>query len=288
MDFVIVTGISGAGKSQVIRSLDDLDFYYIDNIPPALIPRFAQLYYNSSNNKKRVALVCDIRGGHMFDELSASLTELTRCGHRYEILFLEASDETLINRYKETRRRHPLSKSGRVTDAIKKERRILKPIRDKANHIIDTSKLTPKQLTEHIRSIYGAATPFKGIMVNVISFGTKYGVPLDSDLIFDVRFLPNPFYIEELKSKTGLDEDVANYVMKSEQARVFLDKLCDMVEYLLPYYTDEGKSQLVISIGCTGGMHRSVTISEEFAKRLREENYHVIVTHRDNKKDVLA
>jgi len=280
MKFIIVTGLSGAGKSQVVRFLDDLGFYCIDNIPPALIPKFAEIAVLSES--RSFALVTDCRTGDMFNEFLSCLDELTARGYKYEILFLHASDEVLIKRYKETRRRHPLSPDGeRVTHAITKEREILAPVQNRATNIIDTSNLTNAQLKELIFSIYHEDKQL-GIFVNVVSFGFKYGVPLDSDLVFDVRFLPNPFYIPELKPKTGLDSEVADYVMSHRQTTEFLAKLNDMIEFLLPHYINEGKSQLVISIGCTGGQHRSVAIAEAFAKELAKL-HHVSVSHREQK-----
>jgi len=282
MKFIIVTGLSGAGKSQVVRALDDLGFYCVDNIPPALIPEFARMYYSASNKINRVALVSDIRTGDMFGEFLSCLDELSAHSYEYEILFLQASDEVLIKRYKETRRRHPLSVDGeRVTDAISAEREVMEPVQKRATHTIDTSNLSNAQLKERIFSLYKSDKPFEGIFVNVLSFGFKYGVPLDSDLVFDVRFLPNPFYIPELKPKTGLESDVSDYVLKYEQTTEFLAKLSEMIEFLLPHYVHEGKSQLVVSIGCTGGQHRSVAIAEEFARRLRAGSHHVSVAHRD-------
>jgi len=287
LNFIIVTGLSGAGKSQVVRVLDDLGFYCIDNIPPALIPKFAEMYYKSDNAIKQVALVSDIRTGDMFDEFLSCLDELSAHGYNYEILFLHASDEVLIKRYKETRRRHPLSTDGeRVTDAITKEREIMTPAQNRATHIIDTSNLANAQLKELISSIYSEDKQLE-IFVNVISFGFKHGVPLDADLVFDVRFLPNPFYIPELKPRTGLEKSVSDYVMKHLQTTEFLQKLNDMIEFLLPHYIKEGKSQLVIAIGCTGGQHRSVAIAEEFAKRLKSNAHHVSVLHRELKKQAM-
>jgi len=283
MKLIIVTGLSGAGKSQVVRFLDDLGFYCIDNIPPALIPKFAQMYYASANAIQQVALVSDIRTGDMFGEFSSCLDELTSHGYNYEILFLQANDDTLVKRYKETRRRHPLSPDGeRVTDAIAQERIITESVRNRATHIIDTSNLSNSQLKEYIFAIYKSDKQ-SNIFVNIISFGFKYGIPLDSDLLFDVRFLPNPFYIPELKPRTGLENPVADYVMQFPQTSEFLRKLNDMVEFLLPHYINEGKSQLVIAIGCTGGQHRSVAIAEEFAKKLSENFRHISVSHRDIK-----
>ena len=284
MKLIIITGLSGAGKSQVVRVLDDLGFYCIDNIPPALIPKFAEMYYNSNNTIQQVALVSDIRTGNMFDEFLSCLDELSTNGYNYEILFLHASDEILIKRYKETRRRHPLSIDGeRVTDAIAQEREIMKSVQNRATHIVDTSTLSNAQLKELIFSIYREDKQFNGIFINIISFGFKHGAVLDADLVFDVRFLPNPFYIPELKPQTGIVPAVSKYVMQFSQTIEFLEKLNDMIEFLLPHYIEEGKSQLVIGIGCTGGQHRSVSIAEEFAKNLKSKSHHVSVVHRELK-----
>ncbi|MEG1880150.1 MAG: RNase adapter RapZ [Oscillospiraceae bacterium] len=286
MKFLIITGLSGAGKTQVIKVLEDLGFYCVDNMPPELLPKFAEIYHRSTEPLVNAALVCDMRGGDLFGELSGGLEELVEMGYEYEILFLEASDETLIKRYKETRRMHPLAEGGRIIDGIKKERILLKEAKAMATHIIDTSMLTNSQLKEHINTIYNSKEEFEGMVVNVMSFGFKYGIPLDADLVFDVRFLPNPFYIAELKEHTGLETCVHDYVMNFEQSDEFLKKLTDMVEYLMPHYIKEGKSQLVIAIGCTGGHHRSVTMAEELYKFLNKSSHHAIVTHRDIEKGV--
>ena len=286
MKFIIITGLSGAGKSQVVKSLEDIGFYCVDKIPPQFIKKFAEIYHRSSGPLVNAALVCDMRGGDMFGELSNSLEELAEMGYEYEILFLNASDETLIKRYKETRRMHPLSFGGRIIDGIQKERKLLDSALKTATHVIDTSMLTNAQLQKHIKTIYSSSEEFEGLVINVMSFGFKYGLPLDADLVFDVRFLPNPFYIAELKEHTGLETCVHDYVMKFEQSQEFLKKLTDMVDYLIPHYIKEGKSQLVIAVGCTGGHHRSVTIAEELYKYLNDQGHHAMITHRDIKKGV--
>ncbi len=285
MKIIIVTGLSGAGKSRAIQCLEDIGYFCVDNMPPQLLLKFVELY-RSGDTKKGIAIVCDIRSGSMFSELSQSLDELRSAGHNYNVLFLEASDETLIKRYKETRRVHPLSGDGRIIDGIKKEREILDDVRKKATHILDTSHLSSSQLSKHISEIYKGEDYFDGIIINVMSFGFKNGIPLDSDLVFDVRFLPNPFYIPELKNHTGLEGCVSDYVMSFEQSREFLDRLSDMVEYLIPHYIEEGKTQLVIGIGCTGGHHRSVTIAEALCKKLKENKHNALSTHRDIQKGV--
>lgn len=286
MTLLIITGLSGAGKSQVVIALEDIGFFCVDNLPPALIPKFAEIYHRSSEPFERAALVCDMRGGDLFDELSDSLAELIEMGYDYEILFLDASDETLIKRYKETRRMHPLADGGRIIDGIQKERKLLEDARRAATHVIDTSSMTNAQLKQQIQAIYGTADAQSGMVTNVISFGFKYGLPLDADLVFDVRFLPNPFYIPDLKEHTGLETCVHDYVMQFQQSKEFLKMLTDMVEYLIPYYIKEGKSQLVIAVGCTGGHHRSVTIAEELYKHLRRTEHRAVVIHRDIKKGV--
>lgn len=280
MNIIIVTGLSGAGKSRTIQCLEDMGYFCVDNMPPQLLLKFVELY-RSGEAAKGIAIVCDIRSGKMFSQLSSSLDMLTSAGHSYDILFLEASDEVLIKRYKETRRQHPLAPEGRIVDGIAKERKILSQIRSRATHILDTSMFKSSQLAEQISSIYGSGVKFDGLIINVMSFGFKHGIPLDSDLVFDARFLPNPFYIEELKNHTGLESCVSNYVMGFEQSREFLAKLSDMIEYLIPHYIEEGKTQLVISVGCTGGRHRSVTIAEALYKELKKNHRNALSTHRD-------
>ncbi len=285
MNLIIITGLSGAGKSRAIQCLEDIGYFCIDNMPPQLLLKFIELY-RSNENAKGIAIVCDIRSGNMFSQLLSSLDELTAAGYRYDLLFLDASDETLIKRYKETRRHHPLAGNGRIIDGIKKERKMLEQVRLKATHILDTSMLKSSQLAEQISRIYTGNSMFDGLIINVMSFGFKYGIPLDSDLVFDVRFLPNPFYIAELKNHTGMESCVSDYVMSFKQSREFLAKLTDMVEYLIPHYIEEGKTQLVISIGCTGGHHRSVTIAEALYKSLKQNHHNAVSTHRDIQKGV--
>lgn len=286
MRFMIITGLSGAGKTQVIRCLEDMDYYCIDNMPPALIPKLAEIFYASNGKIDKIAMVVDIRGGDMFSELFNELNNLKASGYSYDVLFLDAKDDVLVKRYKETRRMHPLARDGRLIDAIKKEREILEYVRNKANHIIDTSNLSTAQLKETVREIASEGGAERSIVINVTSFGYKYGIVLDGDLVFDVRFLPNPYYKDELKHHTGLEECVSSYVMKFEQTQKFLEKLKDMVSYLIPYYIEEGKSQLVIGIGCTGGHHRSVTLAMELYRFLKENGYNAVVTHRDIQREV--
>lgn len=285
MKFIIITGMSGAGKSQVVKALEDLGCYCVDNMPPELIPKFAEIYHRSAKPQDMAALVCDIRGGDLFRELDANLDQLSELGYDYEILFLEASEEVLLKRYKETRREHPLSIGGRIMDGVRRERTLLNDIRKRATHIVDTSGMSTAQLKAHIASIYGGTRDFS-MTIHVVSFGFKYGIPLDADLVFDVRFLPNPFYIPELREHTGLETCVRDYVMDYAQSREFVKKLVDMMEYLIPHYEKEGKAQLVIGIGCTGGHHRSVTIAEELHKQLLRSGHHVLASHRDIQKGI--
>ncbi len=284
MKFIIVTGLSGAGKTQVLNAFEDMGDFCVDNMPPELLPKFAEIYHRSANSGDRAAIACDIRSRNMFGELLGSLDKLTELGYDYEILFLEANDETLIKRYKETRRTHPLADSGRIIDGIQKERKLLEFVKSHATKIVDSSILTATQLREQITAIYSPELKDSGMAIHILTFGFKYGIPIDSDLVFDVRFLPNPFYIAELKEHTGLETCVRDYVMSTDESLEFLDKLCDMIEFLIPKYKKEGKSQLVISIGCTGGHHRSVTIAEELYKKIAEKNHNIIITHRDIKK----
>jgi UPF0042 nucleotide-binding protein len=278
--FVIVTGLSGAGKSQVIKCMEDINFYCIDNIPPKLIPSFAEVCYQSKLDK--VALVTDLRGGEMFNQIFKAMEKLKNSNYDFEILFLEAADQILVKRYKETRKKHPLQALNEsVIDAIAKERALLSQIRSMADNIIDTSSLTSNQLKEQITSIYKDGNKYEGIVTNVVSFGFKHGIPLDADLVFDVRFLPNPFYIKELKQKSGIDIEVSDFVMNYDQSKEFLEKLNDMISFLIPYYVEEGKSQLVIAIGCTGGQHRSVTIAIKLYEYLKAKSHNVFIRHRD-------
>ena len=285
MKTVIITGLSGAGKSLAVDVLEDLGYFCIDNLPPELIMKFADLIMQSGGRLEKSAMVCDIRSGDM-NQLKASIEELKRHGIDYDILYLGASDEVLIKRYKETRRQHPLSKGGGLIEGIQKEREMFEEIRKSATFYVDTSLFSASQLKEHLSNLFTGDGSPERMIVNVVSFGYKYGIPLDSDLVFDVRFLPNPYYIPELKYHTGLDRDVFDYVMGFEDTKDFYKKLYDMIEYLIPLYIEEGKSQLVISVGCTGGHHRSVTIAEALTDALKENGHNVIVAHRDIQKGV--
>ncbi|OUQ59474.1 RNase adaptor protein RapZ [Tyzzerella sp. An114] len=285
MRFVIVTGMSGAGKSTVLKFFEDMNFFCVDNLPPALIPKFAELCFEQGSEIERVAMGIDIRGGKLFKDLFATLSNLQESGYDMEILFLDASDTTLIKRYKETRRSHPLSKGGSIEEGIRKEREILQDVKKKATYIIDTSNILVRELKEQINHIFVENKNFESLIITVCSFGFKYGIPIDSDLVFDVRFLPNPFYIQELKELTGNDSPVSDYVMSFDESKIFLDKLTDMVKFLIPQYIKEGKNQLVISIGCTGGKHRSVTLANALYNVLKEEGHSILIKHNDIEKD---
>ncbi|TMV50953.1 RNase adapter RapZ [Paenibacillus mesophilus] len=283
---VIITGMSGAGKTIAVQSLEDLGFFCVDNLPPVLIPKFAELIDQSKGRIGKVALVIDLRGREFFTALSESLRTIKEnYTLTYEILFLDATDSTLVQRYKESRRRHPLAPEGLPLDGIHLERKLLEELKGMATQVIDTSSLKPAELKERIVSRFTSIG--KGsISVNVISFGFKYGVPIDADLIFDVRFLPNPHYVEQLRPNTGLDPDVYDYVMKWNETKEFLTKLIDMLQFLIPQYAKEGKSQVVVGIGCTGGKHRSVAIAEYLGKMLgNSETETVRVSHRDADRD---
>ncbi|CEP66925.1 ATPase, P-loop-containing [Moorella glycerini] len=279
---VIVTGLSGAGKTQAVRCLEDLGFFCVDNLPPSLIPGLVDLLGQPAKEGEginKVALVMDIRGGQFFDGLEEALAYLDGRDIPYEILFLEAADEILVRRYKETRRRHPLSSGGQILEGIIAERRRLEELRGRASKIIDTSELTPRQLKEQVSELFGDSR--RQLVINIISFGYKYGIPLDADLVMDVRFLPNPFYIPALRPFTGHDRCVAEFVMSAPEARQFIEQFAALLRFLIPHYQQEGKSHLVIAIGCTGGQHRSVTLANRLGEILRGDNYDVVVKHRD-------
>lgn len=285
MKFLIVTGLSGAGKSLSIKYLEDMGYFCVDNLPPALIVKFAELWNQSKSNTENIALVIDIRGGKFFDQLQARLEELKSAGFDYEILFLEASDEILIKRFKASRRQHPLAVDGRIIRGIKAERRKLEHVKSNASFIIDTTNMLPSDLKDEMKHLFVDGGTSEGINISVVSFGFKYGIPLDSDMVFDVRFLPNPYYVENLKKYSGMDEGVRSYVMKWPEAVEFMNKLVDMVEFLIPNFIKEGKSQLVIAIGCTGGRHRSVTMANMLSQKLKENKHRVITEHRDIEED---
>ena len=287
MRFIIVTGLSGAGKSEATNALEDMGYFCVDNLPPKLIKKFAEVCKQSKGSIDKAALVMDIRGGIFFDDLFESLSELSKEQFQYEILFLDTSDEVLVKRFKEKRRSHPLAPGGRVITGIELERQKLRDVKDKADVIIDTSKYAIKDLREEMARKFGdKEMPEKQMAITILSFGFKYGIPVDSDLVFDVRFIPNPFYIPELKPFSGNDEPVKNYVMEQTETQTFLEKANDMFEFLIPNYQKEGKRQLIISIGCTGGRHRSVAIANSIYETLRANNHDVYIEHRDIKEDV--
>ncbi len=285
MQFVIVTGMSGAGKSTVLKFLEDLGFFCVDNLPPSLISKFAEICFRPGSDIDRVALGIDIRGGKLFDDLFINLSDVETENYNYSILFLDAADNVLLKRYKESRRSHPLAKNERLITGIEKERELLSNVKEKATYIIDTSHILTRQLKEKISDIFIDNKYFDSLMITVLSFGFKYGIPNDSDLVFDVRFIPNPFYISELKEKTGNDIEVRDYVMDWEVSKTFIHQLENMLDFLIPNYVKEGKNQLVISIGCTGGKHRSVTLANELFHILQKEGKSVIISHRDIDKD---
>jgi len=279
-EFVIITGMSGAGKTVAIQSFEDLGFFCIDNLPPALLMTFLKLMKESGKDMNRIAAVMDMRGGDLFDSLIGALDELAKKDIvSPKILFLEADDETLVRRYKETRRSHPLAPAGLPLEGISTERLLLSELKGRAQFIYNTSKQKPKELREKIQAEFSSIGN-STFTVNVMSFGYKHGMPIDADLVFDVRFLPNPYYIEELRPKTGLESEVSGYVLKWPETQVLIVKLADLLTYMIPQYKREGKRQLVIAFGCTGGQHRSVTLTEYFAKMFQED-YQTVITHRD-------
>jgi len=284
MRFVIVTGMSGAGKLTAQKMLEDLGYYCVDNLPIPLISKFVELILEPNREITKVVLGIDVRADQSFDEVQSALDELKKKNFPYEILFMDSSDETLQKRYKESRRMHPLSPDGRVIDGIKKERAILKKIKSESDYVIDTSKLLTRELKAELENIFVKNESYNSLMVNILSFGFKYGLPSDVDLVFDVRFLPNPYYIDELKEKSGNDKEVRDYVMSFEESRIFLEKLNDMLLFLIPNYVKEGKNQLVIGIGCTGGRHRSVTLANELYAKLKDQGtFGLKIEHRDLK-----
>jgi RNase adapter protein RapZ len=277
---VIITGMSGAGKTVAIQSFEDLGFFCVDNLPPTLLPKFLELMKDSGNKMNKVALVMDLRGREFFDHLFKALDDLAETDWvTPQILFLDADDSSLVRRYKETRRSHPLAPSGLPLEGIKLERELLEELKGRAQLIYNTSKLKPKELRERIIQEFSVNNK-STFTVNVMSFGFKHGIPIDADLVFDVRFLPNPHYIDHMRPKTGLDEEVYNYVLKWNETNKFLEKVTGLLSFMLPHYKREGKAQLVIAIGCTGGQHRSVALTEYIAHYF-EKDYHTRITHRD-------
>ena len=286
MKFVILTGMSGAGKSTAIKMMEDMGFFCVDNLPIPLLEKFVELSSLQSAKLQKVAVGIDIRSGQALGEMKEILERIRAKGAGYEILFLDAEDSVLVKRYKETRRNHPLSGGARVDKGFEEERSRLKFLKEQADYIIDTSQLLTRELKIELEKIFIQNQDYKNLFITILSFGFKYGIPNDSDLVFDVRFLPNPYYVEGLRQKTGNDKEIQDYVMQFEEAHIFLDKLTDMLEFLIPNYITEGKNQLVISIGCTGGKHRSVTLANEIYKRLSSrKEFGLKIEHRDITKD---
>lgn len=283
MRFVIVTGMSGGGKSTAMKMLEDAGFYCVDNMPVALIEKFMEIILLPDSDIQKVALGLDARASQSFEDVNNVVTGL-RKKYTFEILFLEASDNVILKRYKETRRVHPLSTDGDLMSGIRRERELLSRMRAQSEYVIDTTNLLTRELKAELDKIFVQNQDYNNLMINVMSFGFKHGIPQDADLVFDVRFLPNPFYIDDLKHKTGLDKEVQDYVMGFKEAHEFLDKLTDMISFLIPNYINEGKYQLVIAIGCTGGQHRSVTLAGELYKCLKDKgDYGLTLRHRDTK-----
>lgn len=286
MRFVIVSGMSGAGKSTALNMLEDMGFFCVDNLPVALLPSFGQIAFDRKVEVNQVAVTVDIRNGDQLQGLTNQLEVLYERGIKYEILFLDADEKTLVKRYKETRRTHPLAREDRIETGIQRERTMVSFIREKADYIIDTTSLLTRELKQELEKIYVNEEHYSNFIVTILSFGFKYGIPADADLVFDVRFLPNPYYDPELRPLTGNDPAIQQYVTRSGDARIFLDKLEDMLGFLIPHYIDEGKSQLVIAIGCTGGKHRSVTIANALYEKLKgKEGYGLRLDHKDIEKD---
>lgn len=289
MRFVIVTGMSGAGKSTALKMLEDMGYFCVDNLPIQLMPRFAEMLMLPNAEINQAALGVDIRNGQALEGIEEQLAQMDAQGIRYEILFLDARDNVLVKRYKETRRQHPLGGVGRVDIGIAKERERIAFLKVRATYILDTSKMLTRELKKELEKIFVKGKEFKNLYVSVMSFGFKYGIPQDADLVFDVRFLPNPYYIEELKEKTGNDREVQEYVLHNERAQIFVEKLKELMDFLLPNYILEGKNQLVIGIGCTGGKHRSVTLANVMYQYMeKKEHYGVRIEHRDIEKDAIV
>lgn len=286
MEFLVITGMSGAGKSQAMKVMEDMGYFCMDNLPPALLTKFAELCVESKKTIENIAVVVDIRGGLFFDTLFNSLDDLEARKINYKILFLDSSDKVLIKRYKELRRPHPLNPDGNIIDGIMEERELLKEVRNRADYLMDTSSLTLGMLKEEIANIFLEGGEKRKITISVNSFGFKYGILIDGDLVFDVRFIANPFYIPELKHISGENEETKDYVFKWPQTNTYIDKTIDMLEFLIPFYVTEGKTQLVIGIGCTGGYHRSVAIANRIAEILIANGHRTIVNNRDINKHI--
>jgi UPF0042 nucleotide-binding protein len=286
VQFVIITGLSGAGKSTALRVFEDLGFFCVDNLPPALLPKFADLCRHSDGKIRRVALGIDIRGGEFFDDLFSAVQDVARRGLRADILFLDAGDDVLVRRFKETRRKHPLAQAGSVLSGIRAERRRLEAVKGRAHRIVDTSGLSVKELREEIAAPYlDRRAPARTLEISIVTFGYKHGIPIDVDLLFDVRFLPNPHYHETLRPLPGTHARVRRFVLAQAETREFLERFFEFTGYLLPRFVDEGKSHLTIGLGCTGGRHRSVVLGEEFARHFRGLGFSVRVRHRDLRRE---
>ena len=282
MRFVVVTGMSGGGKSTALKMLEDAGYYCVDNLPVSLVEKFVELVSVPGSEVSKVALGLDVRTDQSFQDVTRVLEQLRAAGYKFEILFMDAEESVLIKRYKETRRIHPLAQQERVEEGVRKERRILENIRRSADYVIDTSNVLTRELKEELDRIFVENQEYNSLMVTVMSFGFKHGIPVDADLVLDVRFLPNPFYVEDLKHKTGNDKEVQDYVMGFPEAEEFMEKLTDMLQFLIPNYVKEGKYRLVIAIGCTGGKHRSVTLANELYKRMKDNGkYGLKLYHRD-------
>lgn len=282
MRLVVVTGMSGAGKTQALKMLEDMGYYCVDNLPIPLVEKFTELSFNSTGDIRKVALGIDVRSGEDLPMLKDVFEQWREKGTGFQVLFLDAGDEVLIKRYKETRRVHPLSGSGRIEKGIEIERGRLAFLKQSADVIIDTSQLLTRELRQELEKIFVENQAYRNLYITVLSFGFKYGIPTDADLVFDVRFLPNPYYVEELRRRTGEELPVQEYVKQGGTAEIFLDKLFDLLEFLIPNYISEGKNQLVIGIGCTGGKHRSVTVAAALYERLcLHQEYGVKIVHRD-------
>lgn len=282
MRFVVVTGMSGGGKSTVLKMLEDAGFYCVDNLPISLVEKFVELISMPNSEVSKVALGLDVRSDQSFEDATRILAQMKQKGYAFEILFMEADEKVLIKRYKESRRIHPLAMDGRVEDGVRRERKVLENVRKSADYVIDTTHLLTRELKEELDRIFVENGEYNSLMVTVMSFGFKNGIPADADLVFDVRFLPNPFYIDQLKEKTGNDKEVQDYVMGFDEAEVFMGKLTDMIGFLIPNYVKEGKYSLVVAVGCTGGKHRSVTLANELYKRIKDKGtYGIKLYHRD-------
>jgi len=286
IQFLIITGLSGAGKSTAMKVFEDLGFFCVDNLPPALLPKFAELCLQSDGRVRRAALAIDVRGGEFFDELFTALAQLQDMGYDYEILFLEAADEALVRRFEETRRKHPLGQAGGVLEGIRAERRRLQSVKEQADKIVDTSALSVRDLREEILGTYVRGESEKTLTISIVSFGYKFGIPLDADLVFDVRFLPNPHYDDALRPLPGSSEEIRRFVLGQEDTQEFMTRLTGLMDYLLPHFIAEGKAHLTVALGCTGGKHRSVVLGDELTRYLRQQGYKVRVRHRDVRKEL--